>query len=97
MTRRSPKRNVTAAELVEFLDTYATIGVDIDRAQRSYINNVWVDAIHKRELRRYRNGHVRSIRPETLDQLLQHFNLKEKWLEQQPSKRGPQQSPLPRN
>jgi hypothetical protein len=80
MKRRSPKRNVSAAELMEFLDSYATIGVDLDRTQRVYINNVWIDPIHKREIRRYRNGHVRSIRPETLELLLEHFNLKEQWL-----------------
>jgi hypothetical protein len=79
VTRRSPKRNVSAVELMEFLDTYATIGVDLDRTQRSYINNVWVDAIHKREIRRYRNGHVKSIRPETLQRLLDNFDLKEQW------------------
>jgi len=77
MTRRSPSRNVPADELIEFLDRYAIIDVGAD--PRSYINNVWVDPIHKREIRRWRNGHVRSVRPETARNLLNFFNLEEQW------------------
>lgn len=79
MTRRSPKRNVPAVDLMAFLDSYATMDVGLDRTPRSYINNVWVDENHKRVIRRYRNGHVRSIRPESLTELLNYFNLEDQW------------------
>jgi hypothetical protein len=84
-SRKSPKRNVTAIELVAFLDAHATLNVDLDRTRRSYINGVWVDPLHKREIRRYRNGHVRSIRPETLEELLTYFNLKDSWQTRTPA------------
>jgi hypothetical protein len=51
-SRKSPKRNVPAADVVAFLDTHATISVDLDRTRRSYINGVWVDPVHKREITR---------------------------------------------
>lgn len=79
-TRRSPRRNITATDLMDFLDRYATIEVDLDLISRSYIHGVWVDPVHKREIRRYRNGQVKSIRPETLQNLLSYFNLETQWL-----------------
>jgi hypothetical protein len=77
--RRPPKENVDAQELVRFLDTHATLEADLDGVTRSYINNIRVDLITKRELRRYRNQHVLTVRPRTLNRLLSHFNLEEAW------------------
>ena len=77
MTRRSPRRNIDAADVVALLDSRATIEVDIDGVTRSYINGVWVTPTWKRQIRRWRNGHVRSLRPETLAELLNYFNLED--------------------
>jgi len=77
--RRAPRENVDAQELVEFLDTHATLEADLDGVHRSYINNIRVDLNTKRELRRYRHQHVLTVRPRTLTRLLTQFNLEDAW------------------
>lgn len=74
--RKSPKSNVSAVELTAWLDQLSSLDHDVDGKTRLYINNVHPDPIMKRELRRYRNGQVRSLRPVTVQRVLTYFNLK---------------------
>lgn len=73
--RRSPKRNVDAPTFVAWLDSQAVYAVDLDSVRRVYINNIWVDPTLKRELRRYRNGQVKTLRPEVAAHIANTFNL----------------------
>lgn len=75
MSRQRPHRNVPAAPFSAFLEGHLTRVVDLDGTRRTYLNGVWVDATHKRELRRYRHGQVATIRPATIDRLIHHFHL----------------------
>jgi hypothetical protein len=79
-TRRSPRHNVPASEVLALLDTYATISTDLDGQTRSYINGIWVTPTWKREIRRWRNGQIRTIRLSTLNELLDFFDLEESWV-----------------
>lgn len=93
MKRHSPHRNTPAAELIDFLDAHAILDVDIDGVQRGYINGVWIDSLHKREIRRYRNGQVRSIRPESLSKILEFFNLEASWQQARQLPAAPRSKP----
>lgn len=73
--RRSPRANVDALLFVAWLDSLSTHEEDVDGRLRLYINNVHPDADTKRELRRYRNGHVATLRPSTVSRLLSYLNL----------------------
>lgn len=73
-SRRSPRRNVDASTFVQWLDNRRSDVLDIDRVHRAYIHGVWLDPDTRRELRRYRNQTVRSIRPETAERILNIFN-----------------------
>lgn len=79
---RSPRKNIPAADVVAYLDKHAIVDRDSDGVRRSYINNVWVDSTYKRIIRRWRHGHVRSIRPATVRILLDHFKLENPWDQQ---------------
>lgn len=73
--RRSPKSNVNALEFIAWLDTRRKYERDVDNYERQYINGVWVDHDTRRELRRYRNGHIATLRISTITRILNKFNL----------------------
>jgi hypothetical protein len=73
--RRSPRRNIPASTFVQWLDSHRRWGVDLEGYERPFINGFEIDKDTKREIRRWRNGHVLSIRPEVAQRIADMFNL----------------------
>lgn len=71
---KSPKNNVDAGAFSAFLDAHKHRDLDLDDIERVYINNVWIDPTLKRILRRYRNGHIRTLRPAVATRILTQLN-----------------------
>lgn len=69
-TRRSPHANIVSADFVQWLDNQRDYVLDLDDVHRVYINGHWLTPTLKRELRRYRNGTVTSIRTTTATTIL---------------------------
>lgn len=74
--RRSPVANVDAVQFIGWLDSLSHYDADVDGKTRLYINNVHPEPDIKRELRRYRHGHVVTLRAHTANRLSSYFNLK---------------------
>jgi hypothetical protein len=72
---RYPKDSLDALEFVKWLDSQREYSLDTDGTTRVYVNGVWLDPDFKRELRRYRNGHIVTIRTDTAKRLLSILNL----------------------
>lgn len=83
MSRRRPFKNVDAGDFLAFLEGYLTRPLDLDGVRRTYLNGVHLDPSHRRELRRYRNGQVASVRPSTAHRIADHFNLTQEYTEWQ--------------
>lgn len=74
--RKSPFDNVDAVQFIAWLDSLSTYDADVDGKTRLYINNVHPEPDIKREIRRYRHGHVATLRLSTANRLSSYFNLK---------------------